>query len=266
MLLTLNNSKDVICDKLYLLDTNGILQDVLDLIANGGGGGSSGITTLTGSGAAVITGTSTSKNILVDLSMYSTTTQMNNLLAGKVDDGQVLTNVPLNALFSDTIYSKPSNEPISYITGLQAKLGAKQATLVAGANITISSTNTISATAGSNPLILQVGGVTQNATTLNFVQNNSLLSGGVLNVSRLNQYDKIPLIHPTHSSVTDLKQDASGGLAWGTDIMTTNSYLTSVLASYATTATLSNYTNTTALNTLLSAYINTTSLNTLFSA
>ena len=119
MPLTLNNSKDVICDKLYLLDTHGISQDVLNLIANGGSGGSSGITTLTGSGAAVITGTSTSKKILVGLSMYSTTPQMNNLLAGKVDDGQVLTNVPLNALFSDTIYSKPSNEPISYITGLQ---------------------------------------------------------------------------------------------------------------------------------------------------
>ena len=111
MPLTLNHSKDVICDKVYLLDTNGILQDVLDLIANVGGG----ITTLTGSGAAVITGTSASKNILVDLSMYSTTTQINNMLS-------------------------------------------------------------------SSSLILQVGGVTQNATTLNFVQNNSLLSGGVLNI------------------------------------------------------------------------------------
>ena len=122
----LNNSKDIICDSLFLLDTNDILQNVLDLINAGGGGGSSGITTLTGSGAAVVTGTSTSKNIQVDLSMYSTSTQINTLLAGKVDDGQVLTNVPLNALFSDTIYSKPSNEPISYITGLQTALNAKQ--------------------------------------------------------------------------------------------------------------------------------------------
>ena len=90
MSLTLNNSKDIICDKLFLLDTNDILQDVLDLIASGGGGGSSGITTLTGSGAAVITGTSTSKNIQVDLSMHSTSRQINTLLAGKVDNSQVL--------------------------------------------------------------------------------------------------------------------------------------------------------------------------------
>ena len=83
MSLTLNNSKDITCDKLFLLDTNDILQDVLDLISAGGGGsGSSGITTLTGSGAAVITGTSTSKNILVDLSMYSTSTQINTLFSG----------------------------------------------------------------------------------------------------------------------------------------------------------------------------------------
>ena len=124
----LNNSRDIICDSLFLLDTNDILQHVLDLINAGGGGGPSGITTLTGSGAAVITGTSTSKNILVDLSMYSTSTQMNNLLNGKVDDSQVLTNVPSNAVFTDSIYSKPANEPISYITGLQASLNAKQNT------------------------------------------------------------------------------------------------------------------------------------------
>ena len=83
MSLTLNNSKDIICDKLFLLDTNDILQNVLLLIANGGSGGSGGsggITTLSGSGAAIVTGTATNKNILVDLSMYSTTTQINSLL------------------------------------------------------------------------------------------------------------------------------------------------------------------------------------------
>ena len=87
MSLTFNNSKDIACDKLFLLDTNDILQDVLDLIANGGGGGgggSGGITTLTGSGAAIISGTSTSKNILVDLSLYSTTTQINNMHFDKI--------------------------------------------------------------------------------------------------------------------------------------------------------------------------------------
>ena len=40
-------------------------------------------------------------------------------LDAKIDDSQVLTNVPSGALFTDTVYSKPSAEPISYITNLQ---------------------------------------------------------------------------------------------------------------------------------------------------
>ena len=48
---------------------------------------------------------------------------MTSLLNGKVDDSQVLTDVPANAVFTDTVYSKPANEPISYITGLQTALG-----------------------------------------------------------------------------------------------------------------------------------------------
>ena len=79
-------------------------------------------------------------------------------------------------------------------------LNAKQATLTAGSNITISN-NTISATSGSNPLILQVDGVTQTATTLNFLQNNALLANGVLNVSRLTHYDKIQLIFSDFASI-----------------------------------------------------------------
>ena len=258
----INNSRDLICDKLFLLDTNDVLQNVLDLIANGGGGGGGGgggITTLTGSGAAVITGSATSKNITVDLSMFSTTTQIINLLNGKVNNNQVLTNVPSGALFTDTVYSKPASEPISYITGLQTALNAKQNTLTAGNNITISN-NTISSSGGTQ-LNLQVNGVAQTATTLNFVQNNALLSNGVLNISRLEYYDKIPLIFSGVSSIKDLKQGVNGGLSWGTDIVTTNNHLTTVLSSYETIANvnslLTNYTTTSALTTLLNAKQNT---------
>ena len=100
-------------------------------------------------------------------------------------------------------------------------------------------------------------GVTQTATTLNFIQNNALLSGGVLNVSRLTHYDKIPLIYSTVSTIKDITQDSSSNLLWGTDILTTNSYLNSTLASYSTTS---------QMNTLLSGYTNTTILNTLLNA
>jgi len=45
--------------------------------------------------------------------------------AAKVNSKTVLTNVPTGAVFTDTVYSKPSAEPISYITGLQTAINAK---------------------------------------------------------------------------------------------------------------------------------------------
>jgi hypothetical protein len=51
-------------------------------------------------------------------------------LDGKVDDGQVLTNVPVGAVFTDTVYIKPTSEPISYISGLQSALDGKQDNVV----------------------------------------------------------------------------------------------------------------------------------------
>ena len=46
-------------------------------------------------------------------------------LAGKVDDSQVLTDVPAGVVFTDTVYTHPASHPISMITGLQAALDGK---------------------------------------------------------------------------------------------------------------------------------------------
>ena len=73
MSLSLNNSRDVTCDKLFVLDSNNVSQNILNLIAAVG----TGITTLTGSGSAVITGSGNSRNILVDLSGYTNTASLN---------------------------------------------------------------------------------------------------------------------------------------------------------------------------------------------
>jgi len=43
----------------------------------------------------------------------------------KVDNSRVLTDVPANAVFTDTTYTKPASEPISYIDGLQSELDEK---------------------------------------------------------------------------------------------------------------------------------------------
>ena len=46
-------------------------------------------------------------------------------LDAKVDDSQVLTNVPAGAVFTDTVYTHPTSHPISFITGLQTALNNK---------------------------------------------------------------------------------------------------------------------------------------------
>ena len=73
----------------------------------------------------------------------------------KANKSQVLTNVPANAKFTDTVYTHPTSHPASMITESTTKRfvtdaekalwNAKQNSLTAGSNITISG-NTISAT------------------------------------------------------------------------------------------------------------------------
>ena len=46
-------------------------------------------------------------------------------LDAKVDDSQVLTDVPSGAVFTDTVYTHPTSHPISFITGLQTALDGK---------------------------------------------------------------------------------------------------------------------------------------------
>lgn len=56
------------------------------------------------------------------------TTEFNNIATAvnsKADSSQVLTDVPSGAVFTDTLYVKPTSEPISYISGLQTALDGK---------------------------------------------------------------------------------------------------------------------------------------------
>jgi len=52
---------------------------------------------------------------------------MDGLLADKVSNSRVLTDVPANAVFTDTIYEHPSSHSVGFITGLQAALDDKVA-------------------------------------------------------------------------------------------------------------------------------------------
>ena len=73
---------------------------------------------------------------------------------------------------------------------------------VLGNKLTIATTGASQSAATT----LQLDGVTQNATTLNFIGNNALLSNGVLNISRMAYQDKVVLRYSGASSDKDLNQ------------------------------------------------------------
>ena len=80
---------------------------------------------------SVITGLQTALNSKQDAIgsedlLIQQTDGLQDALDAKVDDSQVLTNVPANAVFTDTVYTHPANHAISVITGLQTALNSKQ--------------------------------------------------------------------------------------------------------------------------------------------
>ena len=155
MPLKLNNVEDIFAHNVFLLNSQGSGYDEVRDLINAGGGGGSGLITSVSSPLSVSSG-----NLSISLLNYVSNSALLSTLAG----------------YTDT-------------TNLNILLAAKQNLLTAGNNITISN-NTIS----SNNVILQIDGVTQNATHLNFLSNNASLVNNVLNVSRLTQYVSVRLI------------------------------------------------------------------------
>ena len=76
MPLSINNSREGYYTKLFILnETSALYDNVVDLIGSGGGSGTT------------------------NLSLYLTSTQIYSLLANKVNNSQVLTDVPIDANF-----------------------------------------------------------------------------------------------------------------------------------------------------------------------
>ena len=89
-------------DKIYLRDASGNMVDLLTLLGTLGGG----ITdVISQSSELVVTTNGSTKILTLNLGGYTTTTALTTLLNAKVDDSQVLTNVPAGALFTDTVYT-----------------------------------------------------------------------------------------------------------------------------------------------------------------
>ena len=226
MPLKLNNLEDIYAHKVFLLNAQGSDYDeVRDLIAAGGGGGGGLISSVS------LPLSISSGNLSINLLNYITSSALSNTLSGYTD------TTGLNNILATYTNTAGINTLLSNYTdntGLTNLLANKQDTLTAGTGITIGN-NIISSSV--SPLIVQVDGVSQNLNTINFLQNNALLSGGVLNVSRLTHYDKIPLIYSTSSTIKDLEQDANGDLVWNNDVITTTTSLNTELTAKQNTFT-----------------------------
>ena len=107
--------------------------------------------------------------------------ETDTLLDAKVDDSQVLTNVPSGALFTDTVYTHPTNHAISVITGLQAALDGKTtetyvntavSNLVDSSPATLNTLNELAAALGDDPNYA--------TTTANAIGTKLPLAGGTM--------------------------------------------------------------------------------------
>ena len=114
---------------------------------------------------------------------------MTTLLDGKVDDSQVLTNVPSGALFTDTVYTHPTNHAISVVTGLQSALDGKVddsqvlTNVPSGALFTdTETTTTLSVAANVLKYTDEVGGITNLDLSLYLDDTNlAYVQAGTLN-------------------------------------------------------------------------------------
>jgi hypothetical protein len=179
-------------------------------------------------------------------------TGLQGALDAKVDDSQVLTNVPSGALFTDTntqlsteqvqdiiggmltgntetniavtyqdsdgtidfvstdtVYSKPSAEPISYITGLQGALDAKTtpgyvdtqvAALVDSAPGTLDTLNELAEALGDDANF--------STTVTNSIATKLSLSGGTMTGSTIHN-DNVKSIYGTSSDGLEIYHDGS---------------------------------------------------------
>ena len=115
-------------------------------------------------------------------------------LDGKVDDSQVLTDVPADAVFTDTMYAHPNQHSMSEIAGLQSALDSNHLNLYHN-NVThlaevIEFKNCLH-TSGVNPVRfviepiifdVSVDNATQTFSRLNFLSRTFDLTDGVLTI------------------------------------------------------------------------------------
>ena len=96
-----------------------------------------------------------------------------NIDASSVSGFTVATSVPGSAIFTDTVYSKPAAEPISYITGLQTALDGKVDDSQVLTNVPTGALFTDTDTVYSKPAAEPISYITGLQTALDSKENES---------------------------------------------------------------------------------------------
>jgi hypothetical protein len=199
----------------HIISVNTSSQLLLDgnVISGGGGGG--------GGSLSFTLPLSESNNVVSTLFKPSTVSSTNGSLQLTPNDTAGTLNITVNPTLELTNLQFNYQGTIKNLTTSASNL------IFDGHDVTTNTyLNTQLATKQDN-LTFIMNGVTQsNITGIDFKNNNGTATGGVLKVSRLTEYDKIPLIN-TNSVIKDLYQDTSGNLIFGTDTVAMASSTTS---------------------------------------
>ncbi len=147
----------------------------------------------------------------------SEVTGLQGAIDSKVDDTQVLTDVPVNALFTDTVYTHPASHSVSEITGLQGLLDGKTTETYVNTQIT----NVV----GVAPAALDT--LTELAAALGDDANYAATTTTALG----NRYTKAEadakIVELAPATDISGKLDKSGGTMTGSLIMDTNAGIAS---------------------------------------
>jgi hypothetical protein len=164
-------------------------------------------------------------NVIIDSNLMLGNDNIEDILDDKVNSSQVLTDVPLNAVFTDTTYSVGDGglTQKNFTTALETKLDGIEAladvtdttnvvaALTAGTNVTIAGDGTISSTDTNTTYSVGDGGLTQN----NFTDT---LKGKLDNIAEnANNYT-----HPANHAPSIITQDSSNRFVTDTEKATWN--------------------------------------------
>lgn len=219
--------------------TNDLLLDG-SIIGSGGGGGGGGSLSFT-------LPLEENNNIVSTLFKPSTVTSSNNSLQLTANDSTGALNIAVNPTLELINLQFNNQGTIKNLTTSNNNL------VFDGHDVTTNTYLNTQLSTKQDNITFQVNGSSlSNVQTIDFLYNNANFTNNTLTLSRLTQYDKIPLIYSGVASIKDLYQGASGRLMFGVSGGTVESvaYLSDIPTSSPLSASLPLQINNNIISTL----------------